>query len=178
VADLGVEKAMVEAVDLQPLAIVIGQPNWGLVLTREAITRGLGELVDQSRSAEDEGSVVSRCGSGADGLADDGGGKALAAVEEHDVHGGAGEGLEESLNKRNKLNIGNGGIKADSRSRRRGSSSNLAGVAVEQAMAMLCRGHVTREGGGVVASHIAQQAGEVIEVYQPPPLRRRRRSGG
>lgn len=62
VADLGVEEAAVQAVDLQLLTLRLRECDERVILTGEAISRRLNEQLERHGSAEDEDSILAECG--------------------------------------------------------------------------------------------------------------------
>ncbi len=83
----------------------------------------------------------------------------------HDVDGVVGEGGVHSPEHSSKMMEGSGGVKPNNRGGRRSSSSSSTSATMQQATAVLSRGYVAGEGGVVIASHVAQHACEVCDVY-------------
>jgi hypothetical protein len=82
----------------------------------------------------------------------------------HDVDGVVGEGGVHSP-EHSKMMEGSGGVKPNNGGGRRSGSSSITSATMQQATAVLSRGHVAGEGGVVIASHVAQHACEVCDVY-------------
>jgi len=121
--------------------------------------------------AENEGSVVVDRGGGAHSFTDDGAGEVLCAEVIHDVDGMRGKGWIHSLNNRNKLAKSSGRVKPNSGCRWGCGGGGITSTAVQQAMTVLSGRYMASKGEAVVASHIAQHASEVCNLYRALPLR-------
>ena len=73
----------------------------------------------------------------------------------HDVDGEEGKRGEHSLNNKEKLVKGSGGVKTNGGSGRRGGRDDVTSVAPQQAVAVLGRRHMASEGERVIAVHVA-----------------------